>query len=134
MLTVEILQALVESAVNEEFQDIARLTVGVAFLGTPFQGTDQNLHAVTMLRIRDAIQSGQPSNVQLGKLLDERHDRSELDELVSKFSELMEQPKHKFPVACFCETAPTNLLRVWQRLDQYDGNVPLVREHEAVVV
>lgn len=127
------LQALVESAVNEDYQDIARLTVGVVFLGTPFQGTDENLRAVTMVRIRDAIESGRPSNEQLGRLLDDKHDRTDLDELVSKFSELIKQPKHQFPVVCFCETEPTNLEKVWQRLKGFD-NVPPLREHEAVVV
>ncbi|KAI0446704.1 hypothetical protein F4803DRAFT_546853 [Xylaria telfairii] len=112
-------KALVEACSpcsEEKYGDIVRHTVGVTFLGTPFQGTDDFLLQITLLRISAAIDAGTESSHELAKLLRHNGNRRELDELVHKFCQVKDNPKYKFPVVCFYETLQTQFKGFLKRL------------------
>lgn len=93
---------------DDRYLNILRYTVGVAFLGTPFQGTDKFLHDLTLLRIAAAVEAGEESSTELARYLRHDKDREDLDELVTNFCKLRNNPKYELPVVCFCEQFPTN--------------------------
>jgi len=135
LLTFRNLEALVEASghlENGKYTDIVRFTVGVAFLGTPFQGTHQFLYEFTLLRIAAAIDAGEESSQELAKYLQHGSERGTLDELVSKFCQLKDNPHYKFPVVCFFEELRTDFTSFLSRLPpgvaaKLDG------QHSAVV-
>ncbi|KAI1774254.1 heterokaryon incompatibility protein-domain-containing protein [Hypoxylon cercidicola] len=134
-------KALVEASQQWEekrYGAIVRSTVGVAFLGTPFQGTDKFLHDATLLRIVAAAEDGAESSEGLVRYLRHDAERGELDELVHKFVMLKDNPRYKFPVVCFYEQLQTDLKSVLERLPpdvakrlDTRGSRVLVKPHSA---
>ncbi|KAI0446725.1 hypothetical protein F4803DRAFT_449217 [Xylaria telfairii] len=90
------------SEVKSRYQDILKLTVGVAFLGTPFQGGHPGAVTAAQMRIAVAMEMGFESSSKLVKYL-EAEGNDELDELVQSFCEMVNKPGSKFPIVCFYE-------------------------------
>ncbi|PHH87967.1 hypothetical protein CDD83_8168 [Cordyceps sp. RAO-2017] len=96
-----------------EYQDILRSTVGIAFLGTPFQGSNEHFYTVTQLRIAVAIWMGGAASDELVKYLrNDASGRGQLDEVIQRFCEMIEDSEFKIAIVCFYETQPTDFTKV----------------------
>jgi hypothetical protein len=119
-----------------EYQGILRSTVGVAFLGTPFQGSHACFYTAAQLRIAVAVHmGGEVSNELVRYLRNDAGGRGELDELIQRFCEMVENNELKFPMVCFYETLSTDFSKVIRNLppefaDQLDSdNTGIVSLH-----
>lgn len=85
-------------------------TVGVAFLGTPFQGSWDLGYSVADLRIAVAIEAGHEYNRELMEYLRQGTAAapSPLDALVQRFTEMIHHEDFKFGKVCFYETRHTD--------------------------
>ena len=88
---------------------IARATAGIAFLGTPFRGTDKRFHQ-ELPRMAEANIGGVDDKI-LHYL---RNDNSTLEDLLDAFSEMrMRSRSSDMPrVACFFECLETQVNRI----------------------
>lgn len=96
---------------EEPVREIGKRTRGIAFLGTPFEGSDKAKWAETGLRFfllfkdtNDAIPT------------DLREDSKKLSDVGEAFPDLLrrrresEEPRSKIEVTCFCEERRTKIL------------------------
>ena len=95
---------------REEYREILCLTVGVAFLGTPFRGSWDAGYTAAQLWIAVAIATGGEHSKELPQYLREgsSHQPSPLDELADKFCELVKYQAYKFDIVCIYETRYIN--------------------------
>lgn len=92
-------------------------TVGVAFMGTPFQGSHQGFVTATQLRLNIAISAGGETADELIKYLSSNNrDRGQLDDTVQLFCEMSTSNSFKFPIRCFYETQRTDFKKVLKKL------------------
>jgi hypothetical protein len=96
-----------------EYQGILKSTIGVAFLGTPFQGSHNCFYTATQLRVAVVIHiGGEVSNELVKYLKNDASGRGELDELVQRFCEIVQNDDLKFPMICFYETQRLDFSKV----------------------
>ncbi|EWG45917.1 hypothetical protein FVEG_15889 [Fusarium verticillioides 7600] len=96
-----------------EYQDIYSLTIGAIFLGTPFQGTHEGFCTAADLRVSVAMASGAATTKELLAYLEsEPNERNELDQLVERFSIMINHDDFKIPIRCFYETQPTDFTKI----------------------
>jgi hypothetical protein len=113
-LTLGALKALLRAAEpyhqRGEYGEILRLTVGVAFLGTPFCGSWDAGYKAAELRIAVAIATGGEYSKELPQYLrgGNSHQPSPLDEVADKFYEMVKHEAYKFDIVCVYETRHTN--------------------------
>ncbi|KAM4068139.1 NB-ARC domain-containing protein [Hirsutella rhossiliensis] len=109
------------SASHSPYQPILRATVGVAFLGTPFQGSHDGFLTATQLRLNVAAASGGETASELLKYLDKHDDqRRQLDDVVQQFCEMTSSDMFKFPIICFYETHRTDFRMAIRTLSSRD--------------
>ncbi|RGP71810.1 ankyrin repeat [Fusarium sporotrichioides] len=95
------------------YKDIYRLTIGAIFLGTPFQGTHEGFCTAADLRVSVARVSGEETTRELLAYLEsEPNERGELDQLVERFSIMINHDDFKIPIRCFYETQPTDFTKI----------------------
>jgi hypothetical protein len=105
------------SELKSKYHDIFRSTVGVAFLGTPFQCSYKGLFTSAQLRIAVALFMGNEASDNLVQYL--KADASgcrELDELVQRFRQMVADDKIRFPIICFYETQRTDFTNAINKL------------------
>jgi hypothetical protein len=124
-LTLSFLKALVRASEKftsrgDKYNEILNCIVGVAFLGTPFQGSWNAGYTAAQLRIAAAIQTGSEHSQELVQYLGRgsEHRSSPLDELVQRFCEMTSHNYFKFKIVCFYETRATNFCAVLKRLPE----------------
>lgn len=129
-----LVKALVQAAESHsKYQDILKSTVGIAFLGTPFQGTNDGFISAVQLRIAVALSMDDQASDELAKYLN----TEELNEVVLQFCEMVQHKNFKFPITCFYETKRTDFTKAIKKLSpEYkkwlDSNRGiLVSEHSA---
>jgi hypothetical protein len=92
-------------------------TIGVAFIGTPFQGSHQGFFTATQLRLNIAISAGGETADELIKYLSNNNrERRQLDDVVQQFCEMVHNNRFKFPIRCFYETQRTDFKKVLGKL------------------
>ncbi|EFY98052.2 nacht nucleoside triphosphatase [Metarhizium robertsii ARSEF 23] len=102
---------------HSKYQNILKSTVGIAFLGTPFQGSNKGFITSTQLRLNIAISSGGETADELVKYLNNNDsERKQLDEVVQQFCEMANSKMFKFPIICFYETRRTDFKKVLKEL------------------
>jgi len=106
----------------------------VAFLGTPFQGSDEGYLSAAQLRIAVARSMGGETSDELVQYLKTDASR-ELDELVQRFCEMIRAKEFSFPIICFYETQWTDFTKVIKNLPlpfvkQLDVNMKGILVHE----
>ncbi|KAI0855015.1 ARM repeat-containing protein [Xylaria cubensis] len=112
-----LIKALHRAQEVPEYKNMLTFTAGIAFLGTPFQGSHASFYDATQLRIAVAeSMGGEVSNEMVKYLRNSDDGRRELDELVQRFRELIEQEAFKFPMICFYETRQTDFRKVMRNL------------------
>jgi hypothetical protein len=105
------------SETRGRYHHIFSSTIGVVFLGTPFQGSHESFYSATQLRIAVAITMNNEVSTGLVDYLDtDNHEREKLDEVVQLFCEMINKKQIEFPVLCFYETKTTNFTRVLEKL------------------
>jgi hypothetical protein len=124
---LEICKALVLASFRhspraDKYFNILHNTVGVAFLGTPFQGSWPTGYMAAQLRIAVATNASDEEGIEYSRELPEflrrgtEDDPSPLDELVITFTELISSDASKFPVVCVYETRHTKFSAVTRTL------------------
>lgn len=109
-------------AKGEEFRNILHMTVGIAFLGTPFIGNWENGHKNAKIRLKYTQSGGGDGSEELVQYLrsDHRSDDegrpSPLNELVERFTGIVHHVSYKFPIACLYETSHTEYDSLHKRL------------------
>lgn len=88
----------------------------MAFLGTPFQGSDEGFVTATQLRLNVAISLGGETADELIKYLKNDGERKQLDDVVQQFCEMANSDIFKFPIRCFYETRRTDFKKVLKKL------------------
>jgi hypothetical protein len=144
-LTIRVLKALVRATEDfayhrgDENRETLRSTVGIAFLGTPFQGSWQFGNNAAQLRIAVAsLTDGELSQELVQYLhLGSRKTPSPLDELVVRFREMMTNGATKIDFWCFYETRATKFSAVGKKLPDSDAKKELeangyLKGHEIV--
>ncbi|KAL7942664.1 hypothetical protein V8C42DRAFT_360055 [Trichoderma barbatum] len=124
---------------SSKFRDILKCTAGIAFLGTPFQGSHRGFYTAAQLRVTVALSMGSGAADHLAKYLNsDANSRESLDELVRLFTEMIFQKRFSFDIICFHETMPTDFRAVVKNLPpefvEHLGNDSrgiLVEEHSA---
>ncbi|KAJ2986541.1 hypothetical protein NUW58_g4975 [Xylaria curta] len=98
-------------------RDIFHSTVGVAFLGTPFQGSWNTGYTAAQLRLAVARESGFECSQELVEYIrGASGHRSLLDDLVQRFTEMIHDQAFKFDIVCFYETRHTNFSAILKKL------------------
>ncbi|KAI0545030.1 hypothetical protein F4679DRAFT_562410 [Xylaria curta] len=113
-----------------QYHPILDLTIGIAFLGTPFRGSWMLGYEFALRLIDQEAERGESHSQELIQYLrtDSRMDArglpSPLDDVVQRFSEMIHNTKFKSStdVVCFYETLPTNYESVLKALD--NSNMP----------
>jgi hypothetical protein len=109
----DIWKALHRALEVREYKGILRSTVGVAFLGTPFQGSHESFYTAAQLRIAVALQMGGEASVELVNYLrSDGEGVGQLDELVQRFCEMAADGELTFPMVCFYETQRTDFSKI----------------------
>lgn len=98
------------------YREILKFTLGIAFLGTPFQGSHRSLCTVTEQRVAVAVAAGGQSSQELVKYLRAEGHRGELDELVKRFCEMTTHDSVEVEVVCFYETLHTDFTSIVGKL------------------
>lgn len=94
---------------REQNAQILGSTVGLVFLGTPFQGSWGTGYTAAKLRLLVALLSGHKYSPRLVEYLQGGcGNRSLLDELGQRFSEMIRLKSLNFKIVCFYETKATN--------------------------
>ncbi|KAH7370292.1 armadillo-type protein [Rhexocercosporidium sp. MPI-PUGE-AT-0058] len=102
---------------QSRYQNILDSTVGVAFLGTPFQGSHCGFLTATQLRLDIAISMGGETADELVKYLSNNEgERRQLDDVVQLFCEMVSNKSFSFPIRCFYETHKTDFKNVLKNL------------------
>lgn len=115
LTTLKALYRAAES--SSKYRDILKSTAGVAFLGTPFQGSHQGFYTAAQLRAAVAISmSGEGSEHLVEYLNNDVNARESLDELVRLFTEMVFRKQFNFSIICFHETLPTDFRAVVKNL------------------
>ncbi|KAH8748415.1 hypothetical protein F5883DRAFT_239074 [Diaporthe sp. PMI_573] len=122
---------------HSNHRHIFKSTGGVAFLGTPFRGSNSGFLTATQLRLNVAISMGGETADELIKYLSNKEgERRQLDEIVQLFCELANT--FKLPIRCFYETHRTDFKKFLNKLSsEYrkelgdDDTGILVPEHSA---
>ncbi|KAK2612317.1 hypothetical protein QQS21_001743 [Conoideocrella luteorostrata] len=103
---------------REKYRPILDCTIGVTFLGTPFQGSWGTGYTAADMRIAAAIESEGEYTQELIQYL--RRGSPDcpgpLDSLVQRFCEMIRHKNSKFGVVCFYETRHTNFSAKIKRL------------------
>lgn len=104
----------------DEYGEILHFTVGVAFLGTPFRGSWKPGHIASDPRIEVAIGTGCEHSRELIQYLRPTSDNvaSPLDELVTRFCEMVNHKNFKFGIVCVYETRDTNFSAIRRKLPE----------------
>ncbi|KAI1330729.1 hypothetical protein F5Y16DRAFT_362489 [Xylariaceae sp. FL0255] len=127
-------KALVRAAdPYDEHQSILKHTVGVLFLATPFNGSDERHINATSIRKAAAIKQNIKTSDNLTKLLGGAGARDELYELVQRFTNMNTHEDFKFPIRCFYETLPTDFSQVVKELEE-DFRNQLGSDNKGVLV
>ncbi|KAI1129789.1 ARM repeat-containing protein [Nemania abortiva] len=114
-----LIKALHRVQERREWKPILLLTAGIAFLGTPFQGSNETFYDATQIRIAIAESMGGEASDEMVKYLRNTDgERGELDEVVHHFCELIEQDDYKFTMFCFYETHVTDFTKVIGKLPE----------------
>ncbi|XP_044720024.1 ankyrin repeats (3 copies) domain-containing protein [Hirsutella rhossiliensis] len=81
------------------------------------RGSHESFFTATQLRVVVAIHMRGDSSSELVKYLgNDAGGRGELDEIVQRFCEMVEDKEFKFPMVCFYETQPTDFTTVIRKL------------------
>ena len=144
-LTLRVLKALIRatevyaSGRGDENREILRSTVGIAFLGTPFQGSWAFGNNAAQLRIAVASLTDSEISQALVQYLHSgsRKSPSPLDELGQKFREMMTHDATKIDFCCFYETRDTDFSAIGKKLPDSDAKKELeanglLKGHEIV--
>lgn len=104
----------------DKFSEILFYTIGVAFLGTPFQGSWSAGYTAAHLRIAVAVETGREYSKELVEYLKKGSPSapSPLDEVVQKFTELIAKKAFNLNVVCFYETRHTDFSAKLQSLPE----------------
>ncbi|KAI0543567.1 ARM repeat-containing protein [Xylaria curta] len=115
-----LIKALHRAREVPKYEQMLKFTAGIVFLGTPFQGSDNNFYNATQLRIAVAESMGSEVSDKMVKYLKNsengRRELDVLDELVHRFRQLTAQKKFNFPMICFYETHRTDFRKVIKKL------------------
>ncbi|PVH70823.1 NACHT-domain-containing protein [Cadophora sp. DSE1049] len=105
---------------GEKYREILQSTVGVTFLGTPFQGSWDAGYNTAQLRIAYAAQIGSESSQELIQYLQKASNNrpSPLDELVQTFCEMINHKDLKNKIVCFYESRNTNHSAIGKKLPE----------------
>ena len=71
-------------------------------MGTPFLGSHSTLYDTCDLRVSIALQAGREASPYLVRYLLQKN--LDLDEIVHRFCEMVENVEFRFPIVCFYET------------------------------
>ncbi|KEY75046.1 hypothetical protein S7711_09653 [Stachybotrys chartarum IBT 7711] len=115
--TADIRKALhLASESHSEYQHILKSTAGAIFLGTPFQGGENDLFTPAQQRVAVAVAMyGERARELVSYLRNDRRGR-ELDNLVQQFYRMALSDQFKFEITCYYERQPTDLTRVYRDL------------------
>src|SRR4051812_21340100 len=92
---------------GSRYKDVLRFTVGIAFLATPFRGSDASKQAQWQVVVGGIM--GEQTSSQLVEALNSKD--KELRKLTQAFAELVRRPSIGLPLYCFYETRKTEMLR-----------------------
>ena len=114
---------------TNEYRHILESVVGMVFLGTPFQGSDQFARQGASFRCFVAKTMAESVNPTLVDALNPLDPNGELNTLVDDFTKLVYKHRPAFQICCFYETKPTNidkavlpiLGRAWRLLKAVGG-------------
>ncbi|XXH03081.1 hypothetical protein Hte_009471 [Hypoxylon texense] len=99
------------SRARSKYAGILQATSGIAFLGTPFQGSHGCFYSATELRLAVATSMGAETSGELLKYLRFSND-GQLEELFKSFCELVYDFSPRIRIVCFYETHRTDFTKV----------------------
>lgn len=102
---------------HNEYHYILKSTVGVMFLGTPFQGSSKGFLTAVHLRLAVAVaMGGETADGLLNYLNNNENERRQLDDVVQQFCEMVASKSFNFPIRCFYETHRTDFSKIIHKL------------------
>lgn len=122
LITLKALSRAAETShpMHEDFNQILFHTVGVTFLGTPFHGSHGPGYTAAELRIAVAYQNGKSYSRELIEYIrmGTQDKPGPLEEVITRFTELLINDPYRFRIVCFYEQCPTSFFAKLSKLPQ----------------